>query len=143
MCLPNAEHVFKVEREWESSGLLCAVVQGREGGNRCGYVRVSPSHPDHGKEYDDVDVDVHGGLTYAALEPCTDHADGQGYWFGFDCAHLGDASYDPNNLPGHEIAFRAKYPEFTEHNRSEHFWSEQEVIAETERLARQLAERSC
>jgi hypothetical protein len=28
--------------------------------------------------------------------PCTEHEDGQGWWFGFDCAHAGDMMYDPN-----------------------------------------------
>lgn len=136
MCLPVKP--YKVEREWKHAGLSCAVVQNREGGHRCGYVRVPPTHPMHGKSSDDVDVNVHGGLTFAKEEPCTEHEDGQGYWFGFDCAHWQDASYDPNNLPQHEIEFRAKYPELR-HQEIEHFWSEVEVVAETERLALQLA----
>jgi hypothetical protein len=77
------------------AGLKCAVVQGREAGNRCGYVRVPPTHPLHGKDDSAVDLDVHGGITFAAMEPCTEE-DGVGWWFGFDCAHLGDAYHDPN-----------------------------------------------
>src|SRR6516164_5088182 len=92
MCLPVKP--FAVEREWPHMGLLCAVVMAREGGHRCGYVRVGPVHPDHGKKYDDVDVDVHGGLTFGEIEPCA-HEDGQGFWFGFDCAHCDDAAFDP------------------------------------------------
>lgn len=138
MCLPVAEHVFKVEREWEHAGLLCAVVQGREGGHRCGYVRVPPGHPAHGKDYNYVDVEVHGGLTFASVEPCA-HEDGTSWWFGFDCNHLGDASYDPDNLPQHEIDFRAKYPQFARAEYGENFWSQGEVERETERLAEQLA----
>lgn len=139
MCLPNAKRVFKVEREWEHAGLNCAVVQGREGGNRCGYVRVPPSHPFHGKGYTDLDdINVHGGLTFASIEPCA-HDDGVGYWFGFDCAHSGDAHYDPDNLPQHEKDFRIKYPEFNGLDFDEHFWSHEEVVRETEYLARQLS----
>ena len=88
MCLPVKP--YKVEREWKTFGLSCAVVQNREAGNRCGYVRVPPGHPAWGKHYDDVDVDVHGGLTFARPEPCMEHEDGQGYWLGFDCAHSRD-----------------------------------------------------
>lgn len=44
-----------------------------------GYVRVPEDHPWHGLDYDDIDVDVHGGLTYAR--------DG---WIGFDTLHFGD-----------------------------------------------------
>lgn len=137
MCLPVKP--FKVEKEWEHAGLLCAVVQGREGSNRCGYVRVPPTHPEYNKAYMDVDVDVHGGLTFAEVEPCSDHEDGVGYWFGFDCAHAGDASYDPENLPKHQVDFLTRYPEFKRSGRNEHFWSHSEVVAETERLAEQLA----
>jgi hypothetical protein len=140
MCLPNAKHVYKVEKEWEHAGLLCAVVQGREGSNRCGYVRVPPTHPHYKKDYNDVDVDVHGGLTFAAIEPCVEHEDGIGWWFGFDCAHCYDASIDPQ--------FNQSWSDSTKqvweiHQRylisGEHFWSHEEVVAETERLAAQLA----
>lgn len=137
MCLPVKP--YKVEREWKHAGLSCAVVQAREGGHRCGYTRVPPSHPLHGKDYTDVDVHVHGGLTFAKMEPCTEHKDGQGYWFGFDCAHSGDASYDPDNLPEYQKQFRAKYPEFNHLDRDEHFWTEDEVVEETNRLAELLA----
>jgi|SRR3972149_5302496 len=33
----------------------------------CGYVGVPPSHPMYHKEYDDINVDVHGGLTFSHL----------------------------------------------------------------------------
>lgn len=82
---------------------------------------------------------MHGGLTFAKVEPCA-HEDGTGWWFGFDCNHSGDASYDPNNLPAHEVAFRAKYLDL--HGRNiydNHYWSQAEVERETEHLAEQLA----
>lgn len=123
MCLPVKP--YKVEREWKHAGLSCAVTQSREGRFRCGYVRVPPSHPLHGKRYSDMetDLDVHGGLTFSNMEPCTEHEDGQGWWFGFDCGHWGDATYDFNDPPEHQ----------------KHFWSKEEVVMETNRLAEQLA----
>jgi hypothetical protein len=145
MCLPLKP--FKVEREWKHAGLSCAVVQGREGGNRCGYVRVPPGHQFHGKDYNDPNVKVHGGLTFGALEPCTEHEDGQGYWFGFDCAHCYDKSYDPDMKPedciteeGRKLLqiyqdMDGRYPM----SEPEHFWTLPEVVAETERLAEQFA----
>jgi hypothetical protein len=144
MCLPVQP--YKIEREWKHAGLSCAVVQAREGAHRCGYVRVPPGHPLHGKPYEEPEVEVHGGLTFAEIEPCTEHADGQGYWFGFDCAHAGDASYDPNATTADLVSeqakavlrfhleIAAKYP-----IRHEHYWTESEVVAETERLAEQLS----
>lgn len=140
MCLPVDP--FKVEKEWEHAGLKCAVTLAREAQHRCGYVRVPPTHPAFGHHYDHIDVDVHGGLTFGAFEPCS-HEDGQGYWFGFDCNHAGDSGYDPNVdiksitdptvlhlLEIHKQFFRMD---------EGHYWTHDEVVAETERLAEQLA----
>lgn len=142
MCLPVKP--YKVEREWEYAGLKCAVVQAREQGHRCGYVRIPPGHPDHGKPYDDINVEVHGGLTYANDEPCVE-ADGRGYWVGFDCAHAGDMYVNPHVPLGYEW----KSPQaksLYDHRRdyfsryeNEHYWTEQDVVNEVNKLAVQLA----
>lgn len=61
-------------------------------GYRCGYVRVPIGHPWHSKEYNDVDADVHGGLTFFEADmPCNKVGDDTDWWVGFDCAHAGDA----------------------------------------------------
>ena len=146
MCLPVKP--YKVEREWEHAGLKCAVVLAREAGHRCGYVRVPLGHPFHGKGYSDLDVNVHGGLTFARLEDCK-HEDGQGHWFGFDCAHCDDESHDPNIQPEDVVdaearavleihrECEAKYPH--PYGLALHYWTQLEVERETERLAEQLA----
>jgi len=65
-------------------------------GNWCGYVGMPPGHPWHGRDSDDVDVQVHGGLTYAGKcngVICHVPRDGEPadvFWLGFDCAHCGD-----------------------------------------------------
>lgn len=75
-------------------------------GYRCGYVRVPPEHPCHGKYYGDVEgIEVHGGLTFGANEghplwkdckfPCG------GTMFGFDCNHAWDAP-DPSLMPNYD-----------------------------------------
>jgi hypothetical protein len=146
MCLPV--YPYKIEREWKHLGLSCAVVQAREAGHRCGYVRVPPGHPLHGKDYDEAEVDVHGGLTFAEIEPCVEHEDGQGWWFGFDCAHCFDAMYEPGialDAVSDEASrgclriHREVAPKFPLAF-GEHFWTQGEVERETERLAKQLAE---
>jgi len=139
MCLPFKP--YAIEREWNHAGLLCVVVQGREGQFRCGYVRIPPSHPMHGKNYNDVPVDVHGGLTFGDPEPCKEHEDGQGYWFGFDCAHLGDASVDPDLDPKMVSPVLRNFIEIDRlfGDGSEHFWTTEEAVVECERLAEQLA----
>lgn len=72
-----------------------------------GYVAVSPEHPFYGKDYGHIcpDVDVWGGLTFAALRSecgwdaeCIEMIDGgtfadipEDWWvFGFDTMHFSD-----------------------------------------------------
>ena len=67
---------------WED-GYWCRVRQ-TSMGTWCGYVALTPRHPWFNQDYDEIPVDIHGGLTYSKSEP-----DGY-YWIGFDCAHWGD-----------------------------------------------------
>ena len=63
-----------------------------------GYVLVPKGHPFYGVYYDEIDVDVHGGLTFSELVDAeivkrwpglTD--DDIGFWIiGFDTAHARD-----------------------------------------------------
>jgi hypothetical protein len=118
------------------------VVQANEASHRCGYVRVPPTHPLFGTDYDDFDVDVHGGLTFADIESCTEHEDGQGWWFGFDCAHCMDMHYDPNaDLAQLSPEGRRLLEIFSSFHPmpGQHFWTQAEVEAECERLAEQLS----
>lgn len=62
-----------------------------------GYVLLHQEHPWHGLHYDDIPVDIHGGLTFSTLvdkemisrwglQP-----EDEGMWMiGFDTCHLGD-----------------------------------------------------
>jgi len=86
-------------------GLVCLAARGPSG-SWCGYVGVPPGHPAHGKGYDAVhelrELDVHGGLTFAAPCDVGEHAvichvpePGEPdavWWLGFDCAHAWDYS---------------------------------------------------
>ena len=82
-----------------TTDLDCMIHRGPSGA-LCGYVGVGPGHPWHGKDYDDIDVDVHGGLTYSNAcqedgEICHVPAEGRSHdiwWLGFDCAHALDVS---------------------------------------------------
>lgn len=85
----------------EVTDLPCIMVR-NDMGNWCGYVAVEPGHPAHGKDYEDVDVDVHGGLTFSAscnetgaIERSVCHVPEPGkpgdvWWLGFDTAHAWD-----------------------------------------------------
>lgn len=115
--------------EWrdKETGYPCLIVRGPVGA-LCGYVGVPPEHPCSGKHYNDVDVNAHGGLTFA--DACHEggnicHVPLPGepdavWWFGFDCAHSGDVS------PGLEQTrrkVRADHPELAEFERSG-MWAE-------------------
>lgn len=93
----------------EATGLDCMIHRSR-GGALCGYVGVADHHPAFGKHYSDVDVVVHGGLTYA--DKCNEddpegicHVPAPGrphdvWWFGFDCAHGRDVLPQMNDTVG-------------------------------------------
>jgi hypothetical protein len=137
MCLPVKP--FKITREWVHAGLLCNVTQAREGSYLCGYVRVPPTHPWHG--LDAIPAYAHGGVNFAAPEPCA-HEDGEGWWFGFDCAHAGDLRFDPNTDPGQltdEARFEKELYSRLRFLNEGHYWTQAEVEAETAELAEQIA----
>jgi hypothetical protein len=72
--------------EWidKETGYKCEIKRHPEVKHLCGYVYLPESHPDYGKEYDDIDIVIHGDLTYGGS---SDYIKGK---FGFDCAHDGD-----------------------------------------------------
>src|SRR3990167_6590733 len=81
----------------EAYGLKWYVVEHPTMGHFCGYVLLPSTHSDFRKTYDDIDADVHGGLTYANEEA--------GMWcVGFDCAHVGDfmPTFSLDTGPRHE-----------------------------------------
>ncbi len=61
----------------------CKAVRHKSMGHLCGYVILNKDNKYFGKHYDEIPVEVHGGLTYSEEE--------DGDWVvGFDCAHYGD-----------------------------------------------------
>lgn len=98
------------------AGYTGRIRRGRMGA-LCGYVLVPDTHPMYKVGYDDVPVQVHGGLTYS---------EGRfSEWIlGFDCAHAGDVS-------PHMLQFIPADPH-------EHYRDIAYVTAEVESLAIQL-----
>lgn len=90
----------------------------------CGYVGVFHDHPAYKKGYDDVDVRVHGGLTFSGENHEWGH--GELWWLGFDTAHSGDLTL--LTIPIQSFGFREIY-------RTKAY-----VKAECESLAKQLVE---
>lgn len=68
-------------------------LSGLEHGWGNGYVAVSEDHPWFNKDYDSINVDIHGGLTFAGFPNDGMPKDVEDMWVvGFDCAHFNDNS---------------------------------------------------
>lgn len=113
----------------EETRYPCVILRGpAEIGHLCGYVGVPKDNHAHGKGYDNVDVDVHGGLTYSDKQVPKSEPNGL-WWLGFDCAHLGDLT------PGLRAALLREPPEWA---REEAYRDIAYVTAQCQRLAKQL-----
>lgn len=63
------------------------------------YVRLPTKHEYFGKDYSYIDIDTHGGLTYAS--DSVTGSNKKGWWIGWDYAHSGDYTYyDSYSLEG-------------------------------------------
>lgn len=130
-------------KQWEDkeTGLPCLIVR-NDFGNLCGYVGVNNSHILFGKDYSDLNLDVHGGLTYAGEchgRVChevktnflgieiTHLENDKTWWLGFDCAHYGDYS------PG-----LSKYRGFNELNQQTDYKNVSYVTEQCTNLAKQI-----
>jgi hypothetical protein len=52
------------------------------------YIEIPKGHNLYGQDYDDIDINVHGGLTYARHQLMG--IDGENWYIGWDYAHAGD-----------------------------------------------------
>lgn len=124
------------KRQWTDAetGLPCLIRRGPHGA-LCGYVGVPDGHPAFERHYDYVDVDVHGGLTYADF--CSESEHGichvvepgepdRVWWLGFDCAHSGD--FCPRYSHRNTYSYDEQYRDFAY------------VTEQVQGLARQLAQ---
>lgn len=116
---------LKIEKKWTTAAGYEAEVIATPMGHRCGYVTVPEGHACADKDYDELRVDVHGGLTY-----------GHGRKFGFDCAHWNDAK-DPALMSDEYRKIHEKWPRFDEGGTIKTL---EFCVAECERLAAQLKE---
>lgn len=110
---------------WQAHGFTCEIKRNEAMGHLCGYVHIPEEHPWCGESYDDIGVDVHGGLTFSAR--CKTSG---GWMVGFYCAHFGDATPMSRALPFDHIDYTT--------SGTYRDWAY--VKAETERLAEQAAD---
>ena len=113
------------------AGFSCFILRNHMG-NWCGYVGVPSTHPAYCKEYNEVDVNVHGGLTYAnKCQHVICHIPEPGmpddvWWLGFDTGHSHDLT------PGFPRGFIDGMFEGTTYKNMDY------TINETKQLAEQL-----
>lgn len=107
-----------------ATGLACMAIRHPELKHWCGYVGVTADHRLFGVDYNDrdlPDVRVHGGITFS--NHWFDNM--KIWWFGFDCAHVGDY-----------VPYMAR---ITGRFAGDHYWTLEEVQQETTKLAAQIA----
>lgn len=80
------EYVSEINEDLKSKELEYLILKR---GCYNGYVALTKNHPYYGKDYDEFDVEVHGGLTFSEEIEYK----GEKYWVvGFDTAHADDTA---------------------------------------------------
>lgn len=79
------------------AGFRCFILRAPTTGALCGYVAIPSHHPLYGLEQEDVELSVHGGLTFwevqgALVQDAALYSEEDVRWAGFDCSHFGDYS---------------------------------------------------
>lgn len=87
------------------------------------YVEVPKGHKYYGLQYNDIDIDVHGCLTYSQYHLPRQN-NGDTWVIGWDYAHFGD--YMP--IPGDVIGIDT------------HIWTTEEIVRECKSVIEQLVE---
>lgn len=89
------EMIYQTERKIETLdtgyclGLLYYILN--LGTHPCAYVKIPKTHKFYKKDYDDIDIDVHGGLTYSRdFLWVSENQKVKGWFIGWDYAHYGD-----------------------------------------------------
>ena len=143
--------------EFKHAGFDCILKRSSTTLVWCGYVAVPESHPAYKKHYDNINVEVHGGLTFAdecGVVVChrSSDPDDKVWWLGFDCSHSFDFSpgmVQTVALAKQELVKNISFltaeilNEFNKYNTLEdrsHYWTVEEVQQETMKLADQLAQ---
>lgn len=88
------------------------------------YVKIPKKHPYFGKNYNLIDIYVHGGLTYSDFKLWISEVDVKKGWFiGWDYAHLGDY---------------CGYEEMLDFSLGEKKWTTEEIKEEVSEVCKQL-----
>ena len=88
MIYTNAMHDGKVLYKGKYKGYEYYVIS--YGTHPCCYLLLDKNNPYYKKEYDDIPLDVHGGLTYSSNKHISIDNKNNKWIIGWDYAHLGD-----------------------------------------------------
>ncbi len=125
------DNVGTVYEDFVEKGIRCRILRGP--GSLVAYLGIPPKHPLAGKNYDDVPLDVHGGLTFGDMggeqEHRTDNWPAGYYWYGWDYSHWMDKAF-----------YYYEYPNIFDPVRhaNEHGWTVEEVKLEVIEAAGQM-----
>ena len=121
-------------------GLRCKIARG--GGSLVAYIGIPHNHEFAFKSYDNIDLDVHGGLTFAGTGVDPGLWNKGLYWLGWDYAHMGDRAMfgaelflKHGDIRSYEI--EAQYP--MNHN-DETRWTVPMVYKELEEAAKEVSQ---
>ena len=126
------EMIYKPKREIEilDEGYLgylhyCIVSLGT---HPCAYIELPKEHKYYGKDYEDIEISCHGGLTYRSDQgiipkDSEDHRDG--FWIGWDYGHCYDYA-------GYEVMFPIDLQSGGKR------WTTEEILVEVKDVAWQL-----
>lgn len=110
---------YKIEKEFIIDEFRCVII-GQKMGHRCGYIEIPADHKYYCVEYDDVNIEVHGGWTYSeyTYNNYPTEASSKSWWIGFDCGHFGDTkdlelikSFGDDELTKYYVDMEARFPE--------------------------------
>lgn len=118
----RVDPVGTVYADWQEGPFRCMVMRGPVA--LCAYVGVQAGNPLYGKDYNEIDIDCHGGLTFSC-EGDGEYRMEKYWWLGWDYAHSNDACFYHYRSRDHE-----------------HQWTPDEVVAEFPAVIEQFKELS-
>ena len=83
-------------KDWFDEGVRCLILKGPA--SLCVYLGVPLEHPLANKEYDDIPINCHCGLTFSSKGD-GEYRPKEYYWYGWDYSHSGDYCFYYDTTP--------------------------------------------
>lgn len=104
----------------------------------CAYIGVPEEDAISSIPQEQLQVDVHGGVTFSGPNPGLGEPIPRVWWFGWDYAHAGDRVLLPPELDEDIEERQTPYFEMDLYNQHCHLWTVEEVRKEVQRIAKEL-----